>query len=333
MTTPDVMTRSPLAPDEPAVRAESVAAHPDWSDRAEALSWWTRFKLGLVRGFLVGWVRLFGLAGLYRFGQVFGWLEFAFGYKRRRRVHVRIDQIFPEGLPAHERRAVTRRYFMRTRCDKMLYMIFDRLPRNDILARLHFPNRRALDEALSRGNGAYVAMSHYGSHHVAAMIMALLGYKLAGVRDRNEGELRRYVQNRFAETFPEFSAIRMFFADAFPRDIFRCYRDNFVVASALDVDVDRVRDSRVRACPVTLFGETRQFLTGPVQMALRCNAMVFQGFVVARRNFHYDFILSAPLIDPAADGESADVLGRALQNYADGIAAHVREFPCHLTKI
>lgn len=310
-----------------------MGVHPDWSDRAEVLSGWTRTKLGLVRGFLMLWVRAFGLAGLYTFGQVFGWFEYVFGYKRVRRVRVRIGQIFPEGLPAAQRRAITRRYFQRTRCDKMLYTIFDRLPRNEILARLHFPNRRTLDEALTRGHGAYVAMSHYGSHHVAAMIMALLGYKLAGVRDRNEGELRRYVQSKFAETFPEFSAVRMFFADAFPRDIFRCYRDNYVVASALDVDEDRARMVRGRACPVTLFGDERLFLTGPVQMALRCGAMVFQAFVVARKNFHYDFELCGPLIDPAVDGESPEALARAMQKYADGIAAHVREYPCHLTKI
>ena len=50
----------------------------------------------------------------------------------------------------------------------------------------------------------YVCMSHIGSHHVLALIIALKGYRVAGVRDPNEGTLRRYVQRKYEETFPEF---------------------------------------------------------------------------------------------------------------------------------
>ena len=37
------------------------------------------------------------------------------------------------------------------------------------------------DHILLLGNGVYAAMSHYGSHHVAAIIMSFLKYPLAGV--------------------------------------------------------------------------------------------------------------------------------------------------------
>lgn len=308
-------------------------AHPDWSDRATALSWWSRFKISFVRGFLLLWVRLFGLDGLYRFGQFFGWCEFLVAYKRRRRVNVRIAQIFPEGIPAARRRHIASRYFRRTRCDKMIYCIFDRVPAHEFARRIHFPRQTLLDSLLARGNGVYVAMSHHGPHHVAAMIMAQLGYRLAGVRDRNESALRRFIQQRFAETFPAFAAVRMFFADAFPRDIFRCYRENYVIASALDVDVDRVRDGRLRTTPVALFGEQRPFLIGPIQMALRCNAPVLQGFVVARRNFHYELVIRELLANPDGAAASTERLAATVQQYADGIAEHVRRHPCHLTKI
>lgn len=308
-------------------------AHPDWSDRATALSWWPRFKISFVRGFLLMWVRLFGLDGLYRFGQFFGWCEFLVAYKRRRRVNVRIAQIFPEGIPAGRRRHIASRYFRRTRCDKMIYCIFDRIPADEFSRRIHFPRQALLDSLLARGKGVYVAMSHHGPHHVAAMIMAQLGYRLAGVRDRNESALRRFIQRKFAETFPAFAAVRMFFADAFPRDIFRCYRENYVIASALDVDEDRVRDGRLRTIPVTLFGEQRPFLIGPIQMAQRCEAPVLQGFVMARRNFHYELVIRELLPEPDGDASSAENLARTVQQYADGIAEHVRRHPCHLTKI
>ena len=62
---------------------------------------------------------------------------------------------------------------MRIRCDKLFYLIFDKLPREKILNRVRFFGQEVLDEALQRGHGAYVTLSHYGSHHVAGLLMAL----------------------------------------------------------------------------------------------------------------------------------------------------------------
>jgi len=333
MSSPDVATEATVAAPEMASRAASPRVHPDWSDRAEALSFWTRTKLALVRTLLVGWMSCFGLTGLYRFGAFFAFFEYLFAAKRRRRVHAVLDRLLPNEVTGAQRRQIMRRYFRRTRCDKMLYTIMDRLPREALLKRLHFPRRETLDRILSGGRGVYIAMSHFGSHHVAALIMTLLGYKVAGVRDRNEGALRRYIQQKFAESLPEFATYRMFFADAFPREIYRCFDHNFVVASAQDVDVDRVRDGRLRTRPVRLFGEERHFLSGPMQMAIRRGAPIMQGFVISRRDYHYEFVLEGPLADPGAITDPDELLAVAMQRYADGIESHVRAYPCHLMKI
>ena len=319
-------------PAGPAVQ-EGPSVHPDWNERADTLPLWTRCKISVVRSILWRLAACLGLNNLYRIGWLFGTLESCLAWSRWRRVRVRVDRIFPEGLDRARRRAIIRRYFRRTRCDKMFYTILDRLSREEILRRLIFPGRAVLDQAMQRGRGCYVAMSHYGSLHVAGVIMALLGYKVAGVRDRNEGALRRYMQKLLADRLPEFAAYRMFYADTFPREIFRCFHNQFVVASALDVDVDRVQDSRLRTCPVTLLGEERHFLTGPIQLALRCGAPVIQGFVISRPYFRYEFVATGPLIDPVEHSDSPDSIAAAMQAYADGIAHHVRDYPCHLMKI
>lgn len=322
-----------------AAQAESAAAraastvHPDWSERAEALTWWTRTKLSVVRGFLLAWSGLFGLRGLYRFGQFFGWWEYLLDYRRRRRCNRRLRKLLGDALSPAQRRAAVLRYFRRTRCDKMIYTIFDRLPREKLMQRISFAQRERLDALQARGRGVYVAMSHFGPHHVAAMAMALLGYRLAGVRDRNEGALRRYIQDKFAATFPEFAAVKMFFADTFPREIFRCFKDQYLVASALDVGVSRVADGRLRTATVQLLGETRDFLTGPIQMAIRCKAPVIQGFVVAKPDFHYELILHDTLLTGDEGDESPEALAAVMQRYADGIAEYLRRYPCHVTKL
>ncbi len=298
------------------------------------MGWYTRLKFGIVRWFLSAWVTVFSLKGLYFFGRWFGTVEYFINFNRRSRYRRELRRIFPEGLTPARQRRIIRDFFLRTRCDKLYYLIFDRLPREKIMRRIRFHGRQHLDEALARGHGVYVMLSHNGSHHVAALLMALLGYKCAGVRDRNEGALRRYVQEKYSTTFPEYAAVRLLYADSFPRDIYRCFQENHVVGSALDVG--RVRGLALKTCPVRVFGETREFLTGTLQVALRCQATICQAFVVSRPNFYFRLIAKPPLYVPPEDGRaehSNELVAKLMQKYADGIESHLREHPDHLSRI
>ena len=292
----------------------------------------TRLKFMIVRGFLWAWARCFSLKGLYLFGQFFGTLEYLVNYKRRRRFRERFYQTFGDyagQLPGTVGR-ICWQHFMRTRCDKLFYLIFDKLPREKIVNRVKFHNRQYLDDALRRGKGAYICMSHNGSHHVCILLMALMGYKVAGVRDPNEGSARRYVQERYEETFPEFRAIRMFYTDTYPRDLYRCFQERYILGSALDVS--RARGARLRTAKVRIFGQEREFLTGTMQIALRCGAPIIQGFVVSRKNFYFHLIGTPPLADPDAATDTPETLQAAMQKYADNIAAHLMAYPDHLSK-
>lgn len=316
------------SPVQPAAAAEKPR-EPRPEERR--LGWYARAKFGVVRWFLWSWARAFSLKGLYLLGRSWGSLEYWINFHRRRRYREALNAVFPEGLDKARRERIVREHFCRTRCDKFLYLIFDRLPREKILRRIKFHNRAELDAALARGNGVYVMLSHHGSHHVAGLLMALSGYKCAGVRDRNEGGIRRYVQEKYAETFPEFAAIRVLYADSFPRDIFRCFQENRVVGTALDVG--RVRGVTLKTCPVEIFGETREFLTGTLQIALRCKATILQAFVVSRPNFYYRLIAMPALQVPKSGEENPELIAALMQRYADGIQAHVREHPDHLSRV
>jgi len=317
----------------PSVAEAAARAQPPQAVALRA-TWWARTKFGLVRWLLLAIVRSLSLSGLYWFARAFGTMEFLINFKRRARYRIELRRVFPEGLARSREKRIILSSFRRTRADKLLYLIFDRLPREKIMRRIRFHGREHIDEALKSGNGVYVLLSHHGSHHVAALLMALMGYKCAGVRDRNEGALRVYMQQRFAERFPEFAAIRVLYADSFPRDIYRCFRENRVVGTALDVG--RVRGLTLKTCPVQIFGQTREFLTGTVQIALRCRATILQGFVVSRRNFYFRLIATPPLHAPTdrpAPGDEEALLAGIMQKYADGIAAHVREHPDHLSRV
>lgn len=318
------MAADPMTMQAPQVRRET--------EEPVELSPLTRLKFGIVRGFLWGWARCFSLKGLYLFGQFFGTCEWLINYKRRRRYYDRLRMVFANETnrdPGYLRRACLR-HFTRTRCDKLLYLIFDKLPREKILKRIKFPDRQLLDDMLAREKGVYVALSHYGSHHVLVLLTALMGYRAAGVRDKNEGALRRYVQGKYEETFPEIRDIRMFFADTYPRDLYRSFQEGFIVATALDVGRDR--GAHLKTASVTMYGQQREFLTGTMQIALRCGAPILQGFVVSRRNFYFRLFVLGPLVDPATAGDTPEVLQAAMQKYADNIADHIRHHPCHIAK-
>ena len=293
----------------------------------------TRLRIGFVRGFLVIYARCFGLSNLYRMGRFFGALEYLCDYRRRSRVHRKLISLFGDEMSPARRRAVTRRYFMRVRCDKMFYTIMDRIPRGKLLNRIKIKNVHHVDEGLARGKGLYVALCHYGSHHVAGLMMALRGYKLAGVRDPKESHVRRYIQQRYRESFPEVAAMKMVYASSFPRVIYRHMQSNAIVASLLDVDRNRGENTKTQS--VTFFGQERQWLTGPVQMAVRCGATIIQGFIVSRKNFYYQLLPTPPLIDPdeiaAADEEK--VIPQILQKYASAVEQFVREHPDHVMNI
>lgn len=331
MTRAEPMLENAPTPATDGAVARGADSRPNGAEKRPG--WYDRLKYGFARGFLSAWATVFSLKGLYLFGTWFGSIEYLINFKRRARYRRELERVFPEGLSPLRTRRIIRSYFCRTRCDKLFYLIFDRLPREKIMRRIRFHGRQHLDEGLAAGHGVYVMLSHHGSHHVAALLTALLGYRCAGVRDRNEGLLRVYMQEKYTHTFPEYAAVRVLYADSFPRDIYRCFHENRVVGTALDVG--RVRGLNLKTCPVQIFGQTREFLTGTLQVALRCRAMICQAFVVSRRNFYFRLIVNPPLYVPPPEGERAEspeLIGTLMQKYADGIAAHVREHPDHISR-
>ncbi len=321
------MSTQNLAANTRAPRASDEDAPP----RARPIPLLVRARIACVRAFLVGWTRLFSLSGLYLLGQFFGTLEYLTDYKRRRRVRAKLASFFKDEFPAAWHRRMTHRYFMRVRCDKMFYTIMDRIPRGKLMNRIKMFGRENLDAALAEGNGVYVALCHFGAHHVAGLMTALLGYRLAGVRDPKESHVRRYIQEKYRETFPEVAEMKMSHASSFPREIYRSFRENKIVASLLDVD--RRRGDKTRTLPVIFFGESRDFLTGPVQIAVRCGAPTLTGFVESRKNFYYRMIVTPPLVEPKDFADKEDIIADVLQQYADGVEAFAREHPDHLMKI
>lgn len=288
-----------------------------------------RVKYLLIRGALVGLAKVLGLDGLYLFGKSFGICEYLLQYKRRRRISRRLDQIYNPPLSKAEKAKITKEFFVRVRCDKMIYTIIDRIDRQEVLSRLEIPGREHLDRALARGKGTFFMFSHQGSHHLGGILMALSGYRITGIRDPKESPLRMYIQRQFDKTFPELQDFQIAPSDTYVRPFFKAFRSNEIVAAAMDVRRDR---GNARTIPVQVFGRTEEYLSGMTHIALRCRAVLLVGFVASLPKYRFQLIFYPWLADPDKATDDPETVQRVMQQYADIIQDYVTKHPAQISK-
>jgi KDO2-lipid IV(A) lauroyltransferase len=297
--------------------------------RQSSLSWFVRLKYMFVRGWLLSIVKLTGLDGLYAFGQFFGSCEYLLQYKKRKRIYIRLAEIFGQPLPAREARAIARRQMCRIRCDKMIYTIMDRIDRQTLMERFEIVGREHIDQAIDRGKGTFFMFSHQGAHHLAGILLTLSGYPIIGLRDPNESPLRMYIQEQYEKRFPEFNDLQITPSDSFARSFFKAFKNNDIVAAAMDIWRNR---GNVRTVKVSFFGQEREFVAGMTHIALRSRAVTLVGFILSQPGYHFQVIFYPWLTDPDRDTESDETIQRVMQDYAQTIENHLKKHPDHISK-
>ena len=71
-----------------------------------------------------------------------------------------------------------------------------------------------------------------------------------------------------------------------------------------------------------------------MKLAARRQAPILQGFIVSGTNYYYRIVVTEPLLDhDATDGERTADIDSTMQRYADQVEAHVRRYPCQLSRI
>jgi len=295
------------------------------------LKWWERASFTVAHAATSALLFCLSIRGLYAFGRFFGTLEWLVDYNRRKRFRRAYDRLMAESGTPRDRSRAMREFFRRGRCDKLFYLILDRISSEKTAELFSIGNQELLDRAAARGKGVYIALSHHGAHHIAAMMVAQKGYPVAGVRNRKESAIRRFVQQRLDRRRGEVENFRLIYSDAFPREIYRCYQEGYVLGSLMDVA--RVHRPNQKFEEVTLFGEKRQFLSGPMRIAIRCGAPVLQAFIVPGPGFRYCLDIVEQLIPPGDVADEDATIAQALQTYATNVERHIRAHPELMTRI
>lgn len=297
------------------------------------LSAWERVSFSGTHKMCGALLFVFGLRGLFLLAQAFGTLEWLINFKRRKRFRRALARVMETVPPVRERMRLTRDFFMQSRCDKVFYLIVDRLDRKQAASLLSIPRVDIFDRAIARGRGVYLAMSHHGAHHVLAMLLSLQGYRTVTIRDRNESGLRLFMQDRFDRRYPDVARLRTLFSDSYPREIYRCFSEGYIVGSA--IDIRRPRQEHQKTEQLTMFGEEQAFLSGPFRVALRCGATVLQAFVTPERNFRYRMDVAETLSEsePVSSASNKELITKALRKYAKNVESTVRATPSLMSRV
>ncbi len=311
--------------------ALSANTDPSPASERETLGAWQRFSFSLIHKIVAAQLWVLGLSGLYVFACWFGTVEWLVNYRRRRRFAATLQHVLGRTPTAREKRRIGREFFLQSRCDKVLYLIFDCLSPEQATALFEIVNRQVLDDAASQGRGVCVATSHLGSQHLGGMFMSVAGYKVAGVRAPGESGLRRWVQERWDRMRAETDRAQVIFNDNFPREIYRWFERGYLIGSSMDVA--RVHHPNLRTEEVTFFGEKRPFLSGPIRIAIRCRAPVLQCFLIPTSGFRYRLEILGPLVDTDRVTNEALATAEAMQAYAANVERYTRTYPQLITRL
>ncbi len=306
-----------------------VEPNEDRSDIGDVpLSTWERWTFELTRAVVFCLAKVLSLSGLYALCHSFGTMEWLIDFKRRARVNEQVRQILGDRAGPRQIRAATKRQFIRMRCDKTFFLIFDMFDTPRLLQQFSITPPDIIDDALKQGRGVYLVLSHLGHQHLAFQFLRIQGYKMVAVREAKMGAVWRYTRNKREQK--GLPVIEYFYTDTFPRNIYRKFEDNYIVGSLIDA---QPRHSvHRRSAEVVLFGKPRRLLTGPLHIALKSGAPIVQAFAISRPGFRYAIELLGPLNDPSDERPSNEIVSDAVQRYAKNLETFARRHPCHVSR-
>ena len=304
----------------------TVSPDPGWA--LPTLSQWERISIGFQRWLVLAMARTLSLRFLHAFGISFAVLEWLTNYKRRRRFAANMRAAFGDRMSSREVRRACLRQIIRLRNDKLFFLIQDRLPDDEVRSRIKIVNQDLLDEGLARGKGVYLANAHLGSHHIANYALWVHGYKIGTIRDPKEGAVRRYIRFHCQESWGD--RMRVFPNTESARTFMRWLGDNGLLISAMDIPPGR--NVPAKTVRVTIYGENRDFLSGPMRIAAKAGSTALTMLLISRGGFRYELQIGTPLLDPATDENNDARVAEAMQRYADWVENAMRTHPCHLSR-
>jgi len=167
-----------------------------------------------------------------------------------------------------------------------------------LLSRAIITGRQHLDEALTRGHGAVLALPHLGNWDLAARICVGLGYPLTAVAESDWSAV-------FAEQARSGAGVRVVARERSLRPLLRALARNEPVALVADVV-----PPGGRGVDVSFAGQRATLPAGPARLAIHGGAPIIPCAAVALRGGRIELEATGAIYspEPARSGAAVEVL-------------------------
>lgn len=231
--------------------------------------------------------------------------------------------LFAERLDEAEISDLTRRSFALYYMRQVETMFFGRLSEKTISEMVTAEGLENIDQALERGNGVIMLLSHFGSFLLPLPYLGYRGYRVNQVTgvQRHGSPIAETLWNwrkNEADRLP----VSYIQVGKFLRPIYDALRRNEIVTLAFDG-----RDG-TDYLPVDILGRKALISPGPINLALRTGAAIVPTFVVTRGDFTHRIYFHEPMVLTDTGSKDADLLTN-LKAFTDLFTGFVLKYPCH----
>ncbi|MBU2652749.1 MAG: lysophospholipid acyltransferase family protein [Bacteroidetes bacterium] len=177
------------------------------------------------------------------------------------------------------------------------------------------PDKRVIDEALARGNGAMVCTAHFGNWEMLGAWFAVQGYPmdlLVGVQ-HNAGV------DRLLTSFRRAMGVDVIPAQTAARQVIRSLRANHLVGIAGDQHTGS-------GLPIDFFGRRALAARGPAMFAVKSGAPMLP-FLMRRESYDRHVFITGDPIYPPENDDSEQAVDDMTRRYHRFLEDHIRRCP------
>ena len=270
---------------------------------------------------------LLGWRFIYFAGRLTGDIFYLLNSRKRKITEEELALLFSNKFDRRKIRDITRKSFENYYMRQIETIFFGALNKHRINKIMHVEGIENLDNALSKGKGVILLLSHFGSFLLPLPLLGYMGYKVNQVTGRQKHSSiiseRIWVwRKNEANKLP----VHFIQAGKFLRPLYKALKQNKIVAIAFDG-----RDGS-RWTSTNFFERKAYFSSGPFELARKTDAIIIPTFVVRDKNgFHTVVLYKSFELSNESDIEKA--LSIDTQRYSDIFAKYIARYPCHFGMI
>jgi KDO2-lipid IV(A) lauroyltransferase len=266
--------------------------------------------------------RLFGMRLICLAGRLAGDVIYLADGARRRATAAELSALLRGRYGEGEIRGITRRSFENHYMRIFETAFFGSLDRARLDRVIRAEGVKNLDDALSRGRGVILLLSHFGSFLLPLPYLGYRGYRvyqITGRRIRGSRLADRIWawRKKQADRLP----VGFIQAGRFMRPLYEALKGNAIVAVAFDG-----RDG-TRWAEADFLGRKALFSTGPFELAQRTGAAILPVFTVRDGAASHRLMIYPPF--DVTRGEGSEAASADAAGFAAIFADHVARYPCH----